>query len=109
MRTIEIARIAKKNSHNHLNSNLANSRPTSQMEFISHTKAQANKAGSEDGNHSNAHTLLSMYSNAPSEQVTLDEFERLALERLRGGLHGDAQVIPIVKAIVMQCSRASKT
>lgn len=42
------------------------------------------------GENATRHTLLSMYSDSPREDISLDEFERLALERLRGAhvLHG---------------------
>ncbi|KAG1675409.1 hypothetical protein FOA52_012328 [Chlamydomonas sp. UWO 241] len=35
------------------------------------------------GEHATRHTLLSMYAASPIEDISLDEFERLALERLR--------------------------
>ena len=53
------------------------------MQFLGSSKPQLVKANDGD-RHSTRHTLLSLYSNAPSEDITLDEFERLALERLRG-------------------------
>lgn len=36
------------------------------------------------GEHATRHTLLSMYATPPAEDISMDEFERLALERLRG-------------------------
>lgn len=53
------------------------------MQFLGSSKPQPVKASDSD-RHSTRHTLLSLYSNAPSEDISLDEFERLALERLRG-------------------------
>ncbi len=37
-----------------------------------------------DGEHATRALILSMYTDYPSEDITLEEFERLALERLRG-------------------------
>lgn len=37
------------------------------------------------GKHSTKHTLLSLYAEAPAGDITLEEFEKLALDRLRGG------------------------
>ena len=55
------------------------------------------------GKHSDAHTLLSMYASPPREEISLDEFERLALERLRGGW---ADSMGSVNACVRACTGA---
>jgi len=39
---------------------------------------------SRAGEHSTRHTLLSMYAARPEGDITLEEFESLALDRLRG-------------------------
>eukprot|EP00955_Chlamydomonas_euryale_P108340 365842-Chlamydomonas_euryale.AAC.8 len=44
----------------------------------------ASAASAGGGEHATRHTLLSMYAQPPCEDISLDEFERLALERLRG-------------------------
>lgn len=39
----------------------------------------------DGGLHTNKHTLLSLYTELPTGDIPLEEFEKLALDRLRGG------------------------
>ena len=54
------------------------------MQFLGSTKPQNLLKPNDGDRHATRHTLLSMYASSPAEDITLDEFERLALERLRG-------------------------
>jgi hypothetical protein len=45
--------------------------------------AEGSLAGA--GRHSGRHLALSMYSDPPSGNISIEEFEGLALDRLRGG------------------------
>ena len=57
------------------------------MQVISRTKPQP-FAGplSGEGDAATRNTLLSLYGNLPSVDISIEEFERIALERLRGEL-----------------------
>lgn len=52
--------------------------------------AQSQQGKALTGGHASAHELLSMYRDPPREEIAIDKFERLALERLRGALRARA-------------------
>lgn len=52
--------------------------------------AQSQQGKAVTGGHASAHELLSMYRDPPREEIAIDKFERLALERLRGALRARA-------------------
>ncbi len=62
------------------------------MQFISRTprsgygdvKTPGTAYGKASGEASARHTLLSLYEHRPQGDITLEEFESLALDRLRG-------------------------
>ena len=58
------------------------------MEFLENkTPSARTPAGTiTKGESSTKHTLLSLYEKRPQGDITLEEFESLALSRLRGGL-----------------------
>ena len=53
------------------------------MQFLG-TAPKPSITTGQGNEHSTRHTILSLYAELPSEDITLEEFERLALERLRG-------------------------
>eukprot|EP00983_Pelagomonas_calceolata_P111428 1159780-Pelagomonas_calceolata.AAC.5 len=61
------------------------------MQFVSRTPRgpsfgpdKATPGTKGKGEHSNRHTLLTLYEERPQGDITLEEFESLALDRLRG-------------------------
>eukprot|EP00798_Chlamydomonas_sp_ICE-L_P028042 gene28042-31144_t len=56
------------------------------MQFLGSTDARVGPRSTvkkEEGEHSTRRNLVTLYTELPSEDITLDEFERLALDRLR--------------------------
>lgn len=53
------------------------------MQFLATAKPLA-QAKTPAGQNATRHTILNLYTELPSGDITLEEFERLALERLKG-------------------------
>lgn len=54
------------------------------MQVISRAKQPIVVPLPSEGDAATRNTLLSLYGSLPSEDISIEEFERLALERLRG-------------------------
>jgi hypothetical protein len=57
------------------------------MEVVRSKKAQARQSNADAEERRKTEVRLSMYTQAPSEDVTLEDFEMFAIDRLRGA-HG---------------------
>ena len=57
------------------------------MEVVRSKKAQARQSNVDSEERRKTEVRLSMYTQAPSEDVTLEDFEMFAIDRLRGA-HG---------------------
>ena len=56
------------------------------MQVVSRAKPVIVAPLSGEGDAATRNTLLSLYGSLPYEDISIEEFERLALERLRGQL-----------------------